>query len=189
MCRGSPAEAKVFNPNIRKLDPKTISYHFIGYPEKSKGFCFYCPDRYTKFVETRHVVFLEDEMMRGNMEAREIDLEKKRVCVSTLMIQEPFFELPVLVAPIVWDTVVPILIVSSPVVTMNNDEESVPQDLIETNVTDEGEQQQPQIEDVPNVETPRRSKELEYQLFLMIMRCIALKNFKWRVIPLHLKKP
>ena len=63
----SPVEAKVFNPNIKKLDLKTVSCHFIGYPEKSKGFCFYCPDRHTKFVETRHVVFLEDEMMRGSM--------------------------------------------------------------------------------------------------------------------------
>ena len=25
---GSPAEAKVFNPNIGKLDPKTVSCHF-----------------------------------------------------------------------------------------------------------------------------------------------------------------
>jgi hypothetical protein len=62
---GSPTEAKVFNPNIGKLDPKTVSYHFIGYPKESKGFYFYCLDRYTKFVEIRHVVFLEDEMMRG----------------------------------------------------------------------------------------------------------------------------
>jgi hypothetical protein len=84
--QGSPAKAKVFNPNIGKLDPKTISCHFIGYPGKSKGFRFYSPDRYTKFVETRHVVFLEDDMMRGNMVAREIDLEEKRVCVPTLMI-------------------------------------------------------------------------------------------------------
>ena len=35
---GSPTEAKVFNPNIRKLDPKTVSCHFIGYPEKLKVF-------------------------------------------------------------------------------------------------------------------------------------------------------
>jgi hypothetical protein len=62
---GSPAEAKVFNPDIGKLDPKTVSCHFIGYPEKSKGFHFYCSDRYTKFVETRHAIFLEDEMIRG----------------------------------------------------------------------------------------------------------------------------
>ena len=36
----SPAEAKVVNPNIGKLDPKTVSCHFIGYTEKSKGFLF-----------------------------------------------------------------------------------------------------------------------------------------------------
>jgi hypothetical protein len=45
---GSPAEAKVFNPN---------------------GYHFYCPDKYTKFVEMRHAVFLEDELMRGSMVA------------------------------------------------------------------------------------------------------------------------
>ena len=37
---GSPAEAKVFNLNIGKLDPKIVSCHFIGYIEKSKGFRF-----------------------------------------------------------------------------------------------------------------------------------------------------
>jgi len=90
---GSPAEAKVFNPNIGKLDPKIVSCHFIGYPEKSKGFRFYYPDRHTKFVETRHAVFLEDEMIRGSMVAREINLEEKRMYAPTPMVQEPFFEL------------------------------------------------------------------------------------------------
>jgi hypothetical protein len=28
-----PIEAKIFNPNIGKLDSKTVSYHFIDYPE------------------------------------------------------------------------------------------------------------------------------------------------------------
>jgi hypothetical protein len=83
---GSPAETKVFNLYIRKLDPKTVSCHFIGYPKKSKCFRFYYPDRHTKFVETRHTIFLEDEMMRGSVIAREIDLEEKRVCVPSLMI-------------------------------------------------------------------------------------------------------
>ena len=35
---GSPAEVKVFNPNIGKLDSKTVSCHFISYPENQKGF-------------------------------------------------------------------------------------------------------------------------------------------------------
>jgi hypothetical protein len=38
---GSPAEAKVFNPNIAKLDPKMATCHFIGYPDRSKGYYFY----------------------------------------------------------------------------------------------------------------------------------------------------
>ena len=67
---GCPSEAKLFNLNIGKLDPKTVSCHFIGYPDKSKGYRFYCPDRLTKFVETRHGVFLEDEMIRGSTVSR-----------------------------------------------------------------------------------------------------------------------
>jgi hypothetical protein len=61
-----PAEAKLFNPSIEKLDPKTMNCHFIGYPDKSKGFHFYCPDRYTKILEMRHAVFLEDDVIRGS---------------------------------------------------------------------------------------------------------------------------
>ena len=128
----------MFNPNIGKLDPKTVSCHFIGYPERSKGFCFYCPDRYTKFVETRHAVFLEDEMMRGGMVAREIDLEEKRVYAPTPMIHEPFFSLPAVAAPIVQDTVVPAPVVIPPVATMNDDEEPVLQDHVEPIATNEG---------------------------------------------------
>jgi hypothetical protein len=73
---GSLTEAKVFNLNIGKLDPKTVSCHFIGYPKKSKGFHFYYPDRHTKFVETRHTVFLEDEMMRGSVIAQKLILKR-----------------------------------------------------------------------------------------------------------------
>ena len=120
-----------FNLNIGKLDPKTVSCHFIGYPEKSKGFRFYCPDRYTKFVETRHAVFLEDEMMRESMVAREINLEEKWVYAPTPMIHEPFFSLPAVVAPIMQDTVVQAPVVIPPMVTMNDDEEPILQDPVE----------------------------------------------------------
>jgi hypothetical protein len=83
---GCPAEAKIFNLNTGKLEPKTVSWHFIGYSEKSKGFCFYCPDRHIKYVEMRHAIFLEDEIMRGSKVPREISLEEKRVYVPTLII-------------------------------------------------------------------------------------------------------
>ena len=48
---GCLAEAKVFNPNIGKLDSKIVSCYFIGYPDKSKGYRFYCPDRHMKFYK------------------------------------------------------------------------------------------------------------------------------------------
>jgi hypothetical protein len=35
-----PAEAKLFNPSIEKLDPKTVNCHFIGYPESRRGSVF-----------------------------------------------------------------------------------------------------------------------------------------------------
>jgi hypothetical protein len=54
------------------MDPKIVSCHFIGYPDKSKGFYFYCPDRYNKIVETRHTLFLEDEVIKGSTIPREI---------------------------------------------------------------------------------------------------------------------
>jgi hypothetical protein len=73
---GCPAEARIFNPSIGKLDPKTVSCHFIAYPDKSKGFRFYCPDRYIKIVETRHAVFLEDEVIRGTRYLGRYDLRR-----------------------------------------------------------------------------------------------------------------
>jgi hypothetical protein len=69
------------------------------------GFRFYCPDRHTKFVEMRHAVFLEDEMVRGSRIPREITLEEKRVCAPMPMIQKPRFSVPVLTVHIVHMTV------------------------------------------------------------------------------------
>jgi hypothetical protein len=33
-------EVRIFNHGHGKLDERTTSYHFIGYPERSKGFRF-----------------------------------------------------------------------------------------------------------------------------------------------------
>jgi hypothetical protein len=72
---GCPAEAKIFSPEIGKLDPKTISCHFIGYPDKSKGCHFSYPNCTTKFMDTRHTVFLECDVSSTPWE---IDLEEIR---------------------------------------------------------------------------------------------------------------
>ena len=82
---------------------------------------------------------------------------------------------------IVQDTIVPAPVVIPPVATMNDDEEPILQDPVEPIVTHEGEQQQPQTEDVPNVKAPKRSQRVRKSVFLLIMKCTTLKNFKWRM--------
>ena len=52
------------------------------------------------------------------------------------------------------DTVVPAPVVILPVATMNDDKEPVLWDPVEPIATHEGEQQQPQTEDVPKCEGP-----------------------------------
>jgi hypothetical protein len=160
---GSPAEAKVFNPTIGKLDPKIVTCHFIGYPERSKGFRFYCPDKFTKFVETRHAVFLEEEMIRGSVTARKIDLEEKRVYAPNPVIQEPFFELPAFAVPPVQVTSMPASVVTPPRVTQNENVEPVPQEPVEPVTTDEGEQQQQPQADEGEQEQPQIDEAAQAQ--------------------------
>jgi hypothetical protein len=74
-------ETKIFNPQLEKLNPNTISHHFIGYPNKSKGHRFYCSERTTKFVDTRHAVFLECDV-RSSL--REVNLEEIRTYVPPM---------------------------------------------------------------------------------------------------------
>jgi hypothetical protein len=154
---GCPAEAKLFNPSIGKLDPKTVSCHFIGYPNKSKGFCFYCPDRYIKIVETRYAVFLEDEVIRGSTVPREIRLEEKWVCVPTSMVAEPFFSVPVAVTPMAQGNVVaepiadsPVPMAATPIVDspMTEVDEELKLVFQEPITNHEEEQQEPPIQDM-----------------------------------------
>ena len=131
-----------------KLDPKTVSCHFIGYPDKSKAYRFYCPNRATKFVETRHAVFLESDMMRGSTTPREIILEEKQEYVPTPIIQEPIFPVSVDVAPPVERTVN-----ATPAETPVTVSDATPND-----VSVENSQQPSIVDDVPINEPLRRSQ-------------------------------
>ena len=55
------------------------------------------------------------------------------------MVQEPFFSLPITIAPIVPDTVVMSHVVNSPMTTINEHEEPILQDPIEPIVAHEEE--------------------------------------------------
>jgi hypothetical protein len=91
---GLQAEAKLFNPQLGKLDPKTVSCYLIEYLARSKGYRFYCPDCTTKFAEIRHAVFLENDGISGNLELRKIDLDEKHVYIASPLIPQTNFPVP-----------------------------------------------------------------------------------------------
>jgi hypothetical protein len=94
------------------------------------------------------------------------------------MIQEPIFELPAVVAPTMQDTVVPAPVVIPPVAIMNDDEEPVLQDPIEPVATHGGRSNSLKQKMCQMWRPLEGLKELEDQQYLMIMRCITLKNFQ-----------
>ena len=73
---GCPSEVRIYNPQEKKLDPRTISGYFIGYAERSKGYRFYCPSHNTRFVESRNAKFLENYLISGSDRSQGIGSEK-----------------------------------------------------------------------------------------------------------------
>ncbi|RVW79242.1 Retrovirus-related Pol polyprotein from transposon TNT 1-94 [Vitis vinifera] len=69
---GCSSEVRIYNPQEKKLDPRTISGYFIGYAEKSKGYRFYCPSYSTRIVESRNAKFLEYDLVSESDQFRNI---------------------------------------------------------------------------------------------------------------------
>ncbi|RVW91266.1 Retrovirus-related Pol polyprotein from transposon TNT 1-94 [Vitis vinifera] len=59
---GCKAKVRPYNPQSKKLDPKTISGFFVGYCIGSRGSRFYCPFHTTRIIESNKVVYFEDEV-------------------------------------------------------------------------------------------------------------------------------
>ncbi|CAL9126122.1 unnamed protein product, partial [Musa textilis] len=76
---GCSAEIRVFNPHEKKLDPRTISGYFIGYPEKSKGYKFYCPNHSMRIVESGNARFLENGEISGGEKSRRINFDIEEI--------------------------------------------------------------------------------------------------------------
>ncbi|RVX00432.1 Retrovirus-related Pol polyprotein from transposon TNT 1-94 [Vitis vinifera] len=70
--KGCLSEVRIYNPQEKKLDPRTISWYFIGYAEKSKGYRFYCPSHNTRIVESRNAKFLKYDLVSGSDQFRNI---------------------------------------------------------------------------------------------------------------------
>ncbi|CAA7037024.1 unnamed protein product [Microthlaspi erraticum] len=84
---GCPAEARIYNPHEKKLDSKTISGFFIGYPEKSKGFRIYCPNHSTRIVETGNARFHENGEVSDNP-VNDQPLHDENIASNELVVQE-----------------------------------------------------------------------------------------------------
>ncbi|WKA11122.1 hypothetical protein VitviT2T_028652 [Vitis vinifera] len=69
---GCSSEVRIYNPQEKKLDPRTISGYVIGYAEKSKGYRFNCPSHNTRIVESRNAKFLEYDLVGGSDQFRNI---------------------------------------------------------------------------------------------------------------------
>ena len=79
---GCLVEARVYNPHEMKLDSRTVSGYFIGYPEKSKGYRFYCLNYSCRIIETGNAKFIENGEVSGSANKQIVDINKIRVNVS-----------------------------------------------------------------------------------------------------------
>ena len=78
---GCQAEIRIYNPQERKLDARTISGYFIGYLEKLKGFMFYCSNHSMRIVKTGNARFIENGEISGSTVPREVEIKEVRVQV------------------------------------------------------------------------------------------------------------
>ncbi|PHT97730.1 Serine carboxypeptidase-like 40 [Capsicum chinense] len=76
---GCPTKFRVYNPQEKNLDSRTINDFFIGYPKKSKGYRFYCPNYSIRIVETENARFIENGEVSGSEEPRNVEIKEVRV--------------------------------------------------------------------------------------------------------------
>ncbi|KAF7808414.1 Retrovirus-related Pol polyprotein from transposon TNT 1-94 [Senna tora] len=74
---GCKAEVRPYNPQLKKLDPKTISGYFIGYCLGSRGNRFYCPSHSTRVIESDRAYYFENDSDSGSEAPRAIQLRNE----------------------------------------------------------------------------------------------------------------
>jgi len=94
---GCQAEIRIYNPHEKKLDARMISGYFITYPEKSKGYMFYCPTHSKRIVETGNARFIDNGETSWSEASRNMEIKKVRVQVpltstSTSRIVVPYVD-------------------------------------------------------------------------------------------------
>ena len=58
---GCKVEVRLYNPQSKKLDPKTISGYFISYYVGSRGSRFYCMSHTIKVIESDRAIYFKDD--------------------------------------------------------------------------------------------------------------------------------
>ena len=80
-----PAEVRIYNPHEKKLDSRTVSGYFVGYPEKFKGYRFYYPNHSSRIIETSNTRFIENGKVSGSTDKQIVDINEIRVNISLLI--------------------------------------------------------------------------------------------------------
>ncbi|KAJ9689270.1 hypothetical protein PVL29_014779 [Vitis rotundifolia] len=97
---GCKAEVRPYNPQSKKLDPKTISGFFVGYCIGSKGSRFYCPSHTTRIIESDRAVYFEDEVnVDSNFVPREIPFGEEHVVIPFPTSYVPNVDIPIVQQP------------------------------------------------------------------------------------------
>ena len=82
---GCLAEVRSYRPHEKKLDSRTVSFYFIGYSERSRGYKFY--DLTTKSIfETGNALFFEDVEFDWGDKDRDFVFEEEYVDIPTTVI-------------------------------------------------------------------------------------------------------
>ena len=76
---GCKAEVRPYNPQLKKLDSRTISGFFIGYCTGSRGCRFYCPTHTTRIIESDRAFYFEDDLDSGSTTPRVINLHNEDI--------------------------------------------------------------------------------------------------------------
>ena len=92
----SGSVVRPYNPQSKKLDPKTISGFFVGYCIGSRGSRFYCSSHTTRIIESSKVIYFEDEVnVDLNFVTREIPFGEEHVIIHFLTSHVPDVDVPI----------------------------------------------------------------------------------------------
>ena len=84
---GCKVEVRVYNPQIKKLDPKTISSYFVSYCIGSRGSRFFCPSHTTRIVESDITIYFEDDFgFDDNNCPREPQFREESVFIPSVLV-------------------------------------------------------------------------------------------------------